>query len=316
MGSEGHGQGVPFPPVSPLKRTVSTWRKSMPSIPSLGLGPGAGDSHAGGWKREDELRQVEASKRDGHGSTSPTVGKPVRKHTVRELAILPTQRVMRYVLLYRDLLAHTPSSSNSRVFVERAVEAACRIADKCDCAQGNAAFIVSGSTSPNGNSNHGTANPTVTGNFTARSGSGASRRSPSSSRQEGLVSVSGSRASSSSASHSTATASTSTASTSTSSASATSVSSNPPSLPSTPHAKDASITVNVISGTNLGTNPSAGNVRRTSMSAVSLMTSMGWGRSRATVPMTLAVRPAPITIPPAGPIPVVIAAGGSDSAIN
>jgi hypothetical protein len=41
-----------------------------------------------------------------------------------------------------DLLSHTPPTSSSRVFVEQAVDAACRIADKCDRAQGNAAFIV------------------------------------------------------------------------------------------------------------------------------------------------------------------------------
>jgi hypothetical protein len=78
---------------------------------------------------------------------------------VRDLAILPTQRIMRYVLLYRgvlafhlyyslvwltrtpDLLQHTPISSPSRALVERAVEAALRIATKCDRAQGNAAFL-------------------------------------------------------------------------------------------------------------------------------------------------------------------------------
>ena len=44
-----------------------------------------------------------------------------------------------------DLLAHTPPTSSSRVFVEQAVDAACRIADKCDRAQGNAAFVVASS---------------------------------------------------------------------------------------------------------------------------------------------------------------------------
>ncbi|KAJ7246258.1 hypothetical protein B0H12DRAFT_1073205 [Mycena haematopus] len=61
--------------------------------------------------------------------------------TVRDLAILPTQRVMRYVLLYRDLLDHTPASSPSRALVARAVDAAMRIAQRCDRAQGNAAFL-------------------------------------------------------------------------------------------------------------------------------------------------------------------------------
>ncbi|KAJ6520088.1 hypothetical protein C8R45DRAFT_47618 [Mycena sanguinolenta] len=64
---------------------------------------------------------------------------------VRDLAILPTQRVMRYVLLYRDLLDHTPVNSPSRALVARAVEAAMRIAQRCDRAQGNAAFLQGGS---------------------------------------------------------------------------------------------------------------------------------------------------------------------------
>ncbi|KAJ7361474.1 hypothetical protein DFH08DRAFT_684952 [Mycena albidolilacea] len=60
---------------------------------------------------------------------------------LRDLAILPTQRVMRYVLLYRDLLDQTPVSSPSRALVARSVDAAMRIAQRCDRAQGNAAFL-------------------------------------------------------------------------------------------------------------------------------------------------------------------------------
>ncbi|KIK99468.1 hypothetical protein PAXRUDRAFT_512316 [Paxillus rubicundulus Ve08.2h10] len=63
-----------------------------------------------------------------------------RRLSVRDLAIQPTQRVMRYVLLYRDLLDCTPSISPSRPLVERALEAATRIASKCDRAQRNPAF--------------------------------------------------------------------------------------------------------------------------------------------------------------------------------
>ncbi|KAJ7446381.1 hypothetical protein B0H11DRAFT_2248826 [Mycena galericulata] len=60
---------------------------------------------------------------------------------VRDIAILPTQRVMRYVLLYRDLLEHTPPSSPARALVAQAVDTAVRIAQRCDRAQGNAAFL-------------------------------------------------------------------------------------------------------------------------------------------------------------------------------
>lgn len=86
--------------------------------------------------------------------------RPERRASVRDLAILPTQRVVRYVMLYRgkqpslamtynsitnvfifpDLLAHTPHSSPSRALVEQALEVAQRIASKCDHAQGNDAF--------------------------------------------------------------------------------------------------------------------------------------------------------------------------------
>ncbi|KAL0951911.1 hypothetical protein HGRIS_008566 [Hohenbuehelia grisea] len=64
----------------------------------------------------------------------------VSKATVRELAILPTQRVTRYVLLFKDLLRHTPQTSPSRTWVEKAVASACRLAQACDEAQKNVAF--------------------------------------------------------------------------------------------------------------------------------------------------------------------------------
>ncbi|KAG2120599.1 uncharacterized protein F5147DRAFT_563470 [Suillus discolor] len=66
---------------------------------------------------------------------------PTRRQSVRDLAIQPIQRVTRYVLLYRDLLESTPVTSPSRALVERALEAATRIANKCDHAQDNTAFF-------------------------------------------------------------------------------------------------------------------------------------------------------------------------------
>ncbi|KAI0694430.1 hypothetical protein BC835DRAFT_1006954 [Cytidiella melzeri] len=79
-----------------------------------------------------------------HSTYSASTGKNAKKEkkpTVRELAIHPTQRVMRYVLQYRDLLSNTPVESPSRGLVERALESALRIAAKCDRAQGNSAFF-------------------------------------------------------------------------------------------------------------------------------------------------------------------------------
>ncbi|KAG7099698.1 hypothetical protein E1B28_001518 [Marasmius oreades] len=65
-----------------------------------------------------------------------------RIYSVRDLAILPVQRVTRYTLLYRDLLNHTPTSSPCRPILERAVEISHRIAQRCDKAQGNAQLLL------------------------------------------------------------------------------------------------------------------------------------------------------------------------------
>ncbi|KAF9482457.1 hypothetical protein BDN70DRAFT_427949 [Pholiota conissans] len=255
------------PPVTPLLRTVSTWRKSMPSIPSLGLGtvgengvsvvqhgPGHGNAV---WKREGDTPSP--------SPTTPAV-KPIRKHSVRDLAILPTQRVMRYVLLYRDLLSHTPPSSSSRPVVERAIEAACRIADKCNRAQGNAAFIV-------GNPNAPVHDTSFSG---ARSGSGASNSSRGSARSR----VTSSRPSSPSTKTLESTSSTSHASTSISGSTAVT---SATSLSAHSAFVDNASTVQVPPGRTVAS------VRRTSMSAVSLtlMTSMGWGRGRSNVPQPM-----------------------------
>lgn len=72
-----------------LKRTVSTWRKSMPT-----LGFDSVSIYGSGvWKKDKEKEDEK----------SEDVVAPVKKPTVRELAILPTQRVMRYDLLYQGM---------------------------------------------------------------------------------------------------------------------------------------------------------------------------------------------------------------------
>ncbi|KAF5388480.1 hypothetical protein D9757_004717 [Collybiopsis confluens] len=73
-----------------------------------------------------------------------------RIHSVRELGILPVQRVTRYSLLFRDLLKQTPATSPSHLILEQASEAANRIAAKCDRAQGNAEFFFNMSLSASG----------------------------------------------------------------------------------------------------------------------------------------------------------------------
>lgn len=85
---------------------------------------------------------------------------PLKISSFRELAILPTQRIVRYVLLFRgadslsdcvdtalpyrvstDLLANTPETCCNRPVIEQALKAATRIAEKCDGAQRNIAFV-------------------------------------------------------------------------------------------------------------------------------------------------------------------------------
>ncbi|TFY61967.1 hypothetical protein EVJ58_g4179 [Rhodofomes roseus] len=122
--SRKHGSTASFGkdhgPTGTLTRTLSAWkRKSMPSSLSnlqttMGIPPSPSTAH-------------------GHSKE--------KLWTLRDLAIQPTQRVMRYVLQYKDLLAHTPVTSPSRGLVERALESAIRIAKKCDRAQGNSAFL-------------------------------------------------------------------------------------------------------------------------------------------------------------------------------
>ena len=78
-----------------LKRTVSTWRKSMPT-----LGFDTQPLYGGDRKKEKENERE---------PVSPTV----RKAPVRELAILPTQRVMRYVMIYQGVFYLPPVSGHS-----------------------------------------------------------------------------------------------------------------------------------------------------------------------------------------------------------
>ncbi|KAF8215818.1 hypothetical protein K438DRAFT_612009 [Mycena galopus ATCC 62051] len=104
------------PIVVPLKRRVTTWVQERRS--SYGMG------------REGTMDVP---------SSNPSKGRSLP--SVRDLAILPIQRVMRYVLLFRDLSANVPATSPSYVFVERALQVAMVIAQKSDRAQGNAAFL-------------------------------------------------------------------------------------------------------------------------------------------------------------------------------
>ncbi|KAG8716761.1 hypothetical protein FRC09_015248 [Ceratobasidium sp. 395] len=58
-----------------------------------------------------------------------------RKMAEQNVAIMPTQRALRYVLMYRELLLNTPPSSLSYPLVELALQGATRIARLCDEAQ-------------------------------------------------------------------------------------------------------------------------------------------------------------------------------------
>ena len=80
----------------------------MPSI--AGLGDGSV------WRRDRDKDDGDSTGGQGHGGKmSPTLSaasmlstsncKPICRPTIRDPAILPTQRVMRYVLLYRGMFS-------------------------------------------------------------------------------------------------------------------------------------------------------------------------------------------------------------------
>ncbi|THH31947.1 hypothetical protein EUX98_g2225 [Antrodiella citrinella] len=115
-----------------LSRTLKSWKRKSGMSQSASSLPAFVQS----WEKEKEKSQ-----KGGRGVGSGGGGKKVA--SVRELAIQPTQRVTRYVLQFRDLLKYTPASSPSKALVERALEAALRIAQRCDRAQDNSAFLRS-----------------------------------------------------------------------------------------------------------------------------------------------------------------------------
>lgn len=96
---------------SPLMKRVNTWRRSMTSITDLSANaPGAR-------KKEKNAVPPPSFYINGHGQQRQN--KKAKKPPVRDLAILPTQRIMRYVLLYRGepcCLFPRWSSSLKRVY--------------------------------------------------------------------------------------------------------------------------------------------------------------------------------------------------------
>jgi hypothetical protein len=122
--------------IMPLKRRVTTWVQA---------------------KRNSSVKKNKVNASSG-GPKEPQI-RPRSLPTIRELAILPIQRVMRYALLFKgeqfnysrfliltavlkDLLNHIPPDAPSHLAVERAMCAAVSIAQKSDRAQGNAAFLA------------------------------------------------------------------------------------------------------------------------------------------------------------------------------
>ncbi|KAJ7292983.1 hypothetical protein C8J57DRAFT_1210655 [Mycena rebaudengoi] len=105
--------------IMPLKRRVTTWVQA---------------------KRNSSVKKNKVNASSG-GPKEPQT-RPRSLPTIRELAILPIQRVMRYALLFKDLLDHIPPDAPSHLAVERAMCAAVSIAQKSDRAQGNAAFLA------------------------------------------------------------------------------------------------------------------------------------------------------------------------------
>ncbi|KAI0699383.1 hypothetical protein C8T65DRAFT_709973 [Cerioporus squamosus] len=129
----------PLEPESPKPKSVhGHGGLSRVSTMSSGLGL---TKAVTAWKRMSMPHHHSTGSAHGHGTPKKAASEHDAKMSVRDLAIQPTQRVMRYVLQYRDLLDHTPTTSPSRGLVERAYESALRIAKKCDRAQAHAAFF-------------------------------------------------------------------------------------------------------------------------------------------------------------------------------
>ncbi|KAH8835578.1 hypothetical protein DL96DRAFT_1702556 [Flagelloscypha sp. PMI_526] len=125
-----------------IKRLKGSWRRSMPTIANLGMTPiSTSPPSLLPPLPVPALKQKPKSKDDESGSPTP----PKKIVYLNELAILPTQRIVRYVLLYRDLLAHTPSTSIVHPLLQHVNDVCMHIARKCDRAQGNAAFLFSDS---------------------------------------------------------------------------------------------------------------------------------------------------------------------------
>ncbi|KAL1674523.1 hypothetical protein EV122DRAFT_220432 [Schizophyllum commune] len=133
-------------------RRTHAWRKSVPSFSALQMQLSSAKKEDGSADGRETGKESSPGKAKEHGpekvqDPAPRLSRRERKErqrklpTVRELAILPTQRVMRYVLLYRDLLAHTPQTSPIRPLVQSAVDVAASIAAKCDRAQDTAEFF-------------------------------------------------------------------------------------------------------------------------------------------------------------------------------
>lgn len=153
------------PPISCKKDHIakslkSTWRRSMPTTPTLTapVTPSAAQTPLSLSNSTASLTSL-LNKLKGKEEEPRTMNR--KKLTpMRDLAILPTQRVVRYVLLYRglfslpswpclepehiilDLLAQTPQSSAVYPLIQRATETSLRVARQCDRAQDNAAFLL------------------------------------------------------------------------------------------------------------------------------------------------------------------------------
>lgn len=81
---------------SSLKRTVSTWRTTVPSMTSIGFEVG---SISGiGARKRDKDKGFDIEKED-----EQVENKTLRKPTIRDLAILPTQRLMWYGMQFQRL---------------------------------------------------------------------------------------------------------------------------------------------------------------------------------------------------------------------
>lgn len=160
MSDDGHGSSPPSltKSMSQISRSGFSypWRRTSAPLPTpLGTPtPTDASTHSlPSTKVPEQVTQSSADKDSSRNHKSRRLSKlspsavpplPPKSLTLQDIAIMPTQRVARYVMLYQDLAKMTPPASRSYPVVKEALTSALRIAQLCNAAQNNNGSLVSG----------------------------------------------------------------------------------------------------------------------------------------------------------------------------